>query len=154
MSKNTVYTKKEQIIRVAIVVLLMAFSTGYFFGFLVKDNLGLFYNVTGITLSYAAVIVAAYKIISEKTYKIRFEELSEEDAKQRLERDYKKTNVFTEEEVIENRKSFESAQDPINTELERFLEIDDVAKAHIKLSILLVALGAIFQIVGAIEGVK
>jgi hypothetical protein len=147
-SKYKIFSKNQILWATSTTVVLVSLAAGYMLGY--KTSMSAFYSVVGIFMSYSSVIVAAFVIIAPDNYSVRLLELVVEDTSQRQERDFGNLNVSTDEEKDTIKNNFETQQKPLNKEIDHMIQFDDVAKAHVKLSIAIVALGAAFQVAGAI----
>ncbi|OED61027.1 hypothetical protein A165_16220 [Vibrio tasmaniensis ZS-17] len=155
MSINKVPSKNFQLLGVASTTILLAFLTALFVSLMLSKKedfalLQLQFTIFGTTLSYLSAVIAAYAILTKRSYDKRLHELDVQDKIQVLQTQFAKQESFTEEEIKAHQKTLEEEQESIYKECHNIFAFDATCNAHILLSIALISLGGAFQIAGAI----
>jgi hypothetical protein len=155
MSIHKIHSVRTQIFIIAAVTLVVAGLCGNFFPELFTEKFGTDLtiaklNVFGLTLSYLSVIVAAYALIARSSYDKRIAELENEDKYSSLKKQKSVMDACTQEKIDATKKEFEAEQVKIYEECHHYFAFDATARSHVYLSIMLVAIGGVFQIQAAL----
>ncbi len=117
-----------------------------FFG---EYDLAKIFTRMGVILCFLATIFAAYRLIFKNTLKEKESELFHLDELATISREAASHNSYTEETYSKIQAEYDRDQNAIYNELSNVINIGEREKAHLKLSIVLLAIGTVFQIVGA-----
>lgn len=155
MSKNKIVNPRTQLYITGLITIVVSICTAWFMlsAFSSKKNpedFKAFITITGLALSYLSVIIGAYSVIGKQSYDSRIEELYKKDTYQSLRKNLKDRDAFTQKQVDDAQREFNNDQEKIYAEFKYYYAFEDTAKAHVYLSIGLVALGGACQVFGAI----